>query len=68
MFNVTVVFNDDEPDVLVAEVSESELVSMYQVLGNDGGRMSLQPTPGFHYFTAANRIKHITATLIETSN
>jgi hypothetical protein len=69
LFNVTVVFNDDEPPVRVTEVKESEVVSMYEVLGQPDARARFQTSPGNHYFTAANRIKHITATLInETSN
>jgi hypothetical protein len=69
LFNVTVSFKDDEPDIIVTEVEESDLVGMYQHLGDDGARMRLQPRPGFHYMTAVSRIKHITAELInETSN
>jgi hypothetical protein len=42
---------------------------MYEVLGQPDARARFQTSPGNHYFTAANRIKHITATLInETSN
>jgi len=69
LFNVTVVFNDDEPPIDLSEVTQSEVLGMYNVLGAEGARMRFTPTPGFHYFTAASRIKHMTATLItETSN
>lgn len=69
IFNITVSFKDGEPDLSISEVLESEVVGMYQTLGVPESRMRLQPRPGFHYFTAADRIKHITAELItETSN
>ena len=69
MFNVTVSFIDDEPDITVTEVKESDVAGMYQYLGTSEARVRLQPKPGYHYMTAASRIKHITATLInETSN
>jgi hypothetical protein len=69
MFNATVSFTDDEPDMFVPEVTETELGSLFKHLGVNEARVRIQPSPGFHYFTAASRIKHITATLIEeTSN
>lgn len=68
MFNMTVSFTDGEPDITVTEVTESELVSIYQHLGVPEARLRLQTSPGHHYFTAANRIKHITATLIEETS
>lgn len=64
-FDMTVAFTDGEPDITVTEVTESELVSIYQHLGVAEARVRLQTSPGHHYFTAASRIKHITATLIE---
>jgi len=68
LFNVTVAFNDGEPSMSLADVTESEVVNMYQHLGVAEARMRLQPRPGFHYFTAASRIQHITATLIEEAS
>lgn len=69
MFNVTVAFRDDEPPITIAEVKESEVLGMYEFLGQDEARIQLQPRPGLFYFTAADRIKHITATKInEKSN
>lgn len=68
LFNITVAFNDGEPSMSIAEVTESELASMYQHLGVAEARMRLQPRPGYHYFTAASRIRHITATLIEEAS
>lgn len=64
MYNVTVSFTDEEPDILVTEVTESELVGMYCYLGEPAARVRLQPAPGHHYMTAASRIKHIKAELI----
>ena len=68
MFNVTVAFNDGEPDITVTEVTESEVAGMYQSLGESSARIRLQPRPGFHYMTAVSRIKHITATRIEETS
>ena len=69
VFNVTVGFRDDEPDITIKEVLDSEVAGMYKHLGIAEARIQLQPSPGYYYFTAADRIKHITATRIEeTSN
>lgn len=64
LFNITVAFTDDEPDIHISEVKESELVAIYQHIGENEARVRLQPSPGHHYFTAARRIKHVTASLV----
>ena len=68
LFNVTVSFRDEAPDIHIAEVLESQVQAMYQHLGAEEARMKMQPEPGSFYFTAADRIQHIKATLIEKSN
>jgi len=65
LFNVTVAFRDDEPDLTITKVLESELLGMYRVLGAEDARMQLQTSPGNYYFTAENRVKHMTASFIE---